>query len=186
MTRQEQSLPKRTLRITANAFGADPSQIPERSGVYLFYIAGGLRLLERTGYFDTDNRVPQERQGRLHLYTGAANDLRLRMKQHFERDWRSSTFRKSLLTIEYKRKAISKSRTDHCNVTDEASLTQWLRLNVTVEFQFTDEPFKREFNIIERCASPMNITWRRNHLYSRMLMAWRNEVFPPWRPGCHR
>src|SRR5437879_5401256 len=95
------NMPPKCNLIEANAFSADFPEIPERPGVYLFYLDGGTRLLNRTGYFDTDSRSPLARQGRTHLYTGAAHNLRLRMKQHLDRDWRGSTFRKSLLAVEF-------------------------------------------------------------------------------------
>lgn len=170
--------PKRTL-IQADALSVDFPEIPERSGVYLFYLDGGTRLLDRTGYFDTDLRSPLARHGRTHLYTGAAHNLRLRMKQHLDRDWRGSTFRKSLLAVEFARQAISRSRTPFSKVSDEQSLTMWLRSNMTVELQFTDTPFERERRLIKDGVSPLNITLRRDHPYSQRLMAWRMTAFPP-------
>lgn len=167
--------------IPADQIIADLNMVPDCPGVYLFFANGGTRLLEATSYFDLDCRSPASLHRRTHLYTGAANDLRLRMKQHFFRDWRSSTFRETLLAIERARKAISKSQTPASNITGEESLSDWLAHNVAVGIRLSKRPFELETQLIETQVSPFNITLRRSHPYSRALMQWRHEAFPRWR-----
>lgn len=167
--------------IPAHRLLADLGAVPDVPGVYLLFLNGGMRLLEATAYFDTDLRMPLTARGKQHLYTGAADNLRKRLEQHFWRDAGSSSFRKTLLSIEHARCAVSKSRTPCCKISGEDTLSTWLFKNALVAIDFTQKPFERERALITRYASPFNITLRRQHPYSRSLMAWRSVAFPHWR-----
>lgn len=164
----------------------DFASVPEEAGIYLIFLEGGMRLLEATDYFVTESDTPLEIDGRLHLYTGAATDLRKRLIQHFRRDAGSSSLRKTLLSIECAKRAVSKSGTEKCAVTDEKSLSTWLFRNCLVAVAPTPYPFQMERILVEHRISPFNITLRRKHRYSQSLMEWRNAAFPPWRPVSQR
>jgi hypothetical protein len=177
-------LPIKHLKlIPARKVLASLNCIPEEPGVYLFFLTGGTRLLEVTGYFDTDAREPLSAAGSQHLYTGAGHNLRKRLMQHFFRGAYSSSFRKTLLSIEHARRAVSKTQTLCCNVSGEATLSAWMFENVLVGFQSTSKPFEREREVIEQYVSPFNITLRRSHPYSKRLIGWRGAAFPPWQPA---
>ncbi len=167
--------------IPAKEITADLDKIPASSAVYLFFVNGGDRLLDATSYFDFGGSPPAMLGGHAHLYTGAATDLRLRMKQHFHRDRRASTFRETLLAIEQSRKAISKSLTPLSAVSCETTLNSWLFENITIGFRHSKRPFHLEYKILQTHASPFNITLRRSNAYARALMQWRHETFPRWR-----
>lgn len=172
--------------IPANKIARNLANVPTGPGVYMFFVRGGQRLLEQTSYFDLDGRAPAALDSHIHLYTGAANDLQLRMKQHFHRDRRSSTFRETLLAIEIARQAISKSLTPASMVTCEETLSRWLFENVIIGFRYFQRPFQLESELIEAHVSPFNITLRRTNPYARALMQWRHEAFPRWRHPSRR
>ena len=167
--------------IPARGLFANLDPVPEQPGVYLLFLTGGMSLLETTAYFDVDERHPASINGRAHLYTGAADNLRARLKQHLIRDRRASSFRQTLLAVEHARKAISRTLTPACKIVGEASLSEWLRENLTIGIQLAKRPFELESDLIGALVSPFNITLRRSHPYSRVLMHWRNVAFPPWR-----
>ncbi len=171
--------------IPGDEVADDPASVPDEAGIYLFFLNGGAHLLEATGYFTTESRAPLRADDRLHLYTGAANSLRKRLKQHFHRDMRSSSLRKTLLSIEHANRAISRSRTPKCAITGEDTLSAWLFRNALVAIASTPTPFELERLVLAEHASPFNINWRRANVYSRSLMAYRKVAFPPWRPA-HR
>src|ERR1700722_81715 len=77
-------------------------KIPPDPGVYLFFVRDGDKLLEETAYFDTDMKQPLVAEGWQNLYTGAANNLRFRVAQHFMTlNHENSSPRKTLLALEY-------------------------------------------------------------------------------------
>jgi predicted GIY-YIG superfamily endonuclease len=166
--------------IPARKLLANLNCIPALPGIYLFFLCGGTRLLEVTGYFDTDAREPLTIRDGQHLYTGATHDLRRRLEQHFFRDSSGSSFRKTLLSIEHARHGVSKSRTPSCKIKGEATLSKWLFENGLVAIQPVPQPFEREGELIGRYVSPLNITLRKQHPYSHALMGWRSVAFPPY------
>jgi hypothetical protein len=157
-----------------------PHSVPNKPGVYAFFLRGGTRLLEATSWFELDDRRPLSRRGHQHLYTGAADFLGERLKQHMRiGHLHNSSVRKSLLAIEYTTKALSRSGTPACEVRGQLSLTEWLRKNSTVGICFNSQPFELERMMLALHPSPLNITWRREHPYARQLSQWRCKVFPP-------
>lgn len=172
--------PRHLKLIPANRLADDLDAIPELPGVYLFFLNGGTRLLEETAYFEMDSRHPMSVDGRTHLYTGAAHNLRLRMKQHLRRGRLSSSFRQTLLAIERVHGAVSKSAMQSSAIDGEEPLSAWLHENLTIGIRLSTRPFALERRIIGSYVSPLNITLRRAHPYSRALMRWRTATFPPW------
>jgi predicted GIY-YIG superfamily endonuclease len=171
------NLPELNL-IPAARIWNDLEAIPERAGIYLFFFKGGANLLEATSYPASALTPFATRAGLTHMYTGAAIDLRRRMKQHLHRDYRGSSLRKTLIAVEYARKALSGSDRRSGKPISEKRLSVWLRENAYISIQPTDSPFEREREVLSSSASPLNITMRRNTEYSRALMQWRVEAFP--------
>jgi hypothetical protein len=153
--------------------------VPNEAGVYGFFIRGGTRLLEATGWFDLDSRRPLTVRRHQLLYVGAANWLGERLKQHMRTGHlENSSLRKTLLAIEYTTRALSRSGTPACRVRGQVTLTRWLRLNAIVGIRFTRNPFVVERHILEAHACPFNIQWRRQHAYAQALTKWKTETFP--------
>lgn len=155
-----------------------PSSIPDESGVYLFFFRGGRRILSALSYEDPGFRPLLSLGRRTHLYTGAARNLRERLRQHITADLTSSSLRLSLLAVEQSAHALSRSGTPACEVKGERTLNLWLQANATIAFELTTSPFLRERDILERCASPLNIVFRREHPFARRLSRWRQARFP--------
>lgn len=57
-------------------------------------------------------------------------------------------------------------------------LSDWIFDNVVFGYELSDEPVGRETALIYRMVSPFNIAHRRQHKYSKYLMAWRAIAFP--------
>src|SRR5690242_14663979 len=109
---QEPELKKLRL-LPAELVLRNPSRFPNGPGAYLFFFNGGTKLLTATAYFDCERRLPFTIRRRQHLYTGAARDIRVRLRQHMEADLTSSSLRLTLLAIEHRHRAISRSETPH-------------------------------------------------------------------------
>ena len=167
----------------ARTIVADEQQLPEKPGVYMFFVRGGNKILSATAYFDLGGRRPLTFRRRQHLYTGAALDLRRRLRQHMKLIELSS-LRRSLLAVERQRKAISLSGTPQCAVNGELSLTAWLCSNALVGIETVDEPFDRERQLLSECASPLNLTLRRQEPFARSLLAMRRAAFRDWDRHC--
>ena len=165
--------------LNAHDLLASLAAIPQRPGVYLLFLNGGMRLLRATGYFQVGPRRLISVQNAQHVYTGAAHNLRDRIEQHLRRDWRGSSFRKTLLAMQYARRAISKTRTPGSKVVGESTLTAWLRDNLRVAVIPTRAPFDVERKLIAATASPLNIAQRRRTGYPRRLAQWRRQAFAP-------
>jgi hypothetical protein len=155
-----------------------PELVPAKRGVYLLFLAGGQKLLERTGYFRTESKEPLSTDDQVHVYTGAAGDLRRRLLQHFVGDVRRSNLRKTLFAIERAKQAVSRTGTPRCHVTDEKSLGHWLYRNALVAVGCTNDPFGSERALLSRFSSPLNIRADRASAYSQALMGWREAAFP--------
>lgn len=179
MTRNEL---KKLVLLPARQLLRDPSKFPAAPGAYLFFFNGGTRLLEATSYFDCDPRPPVSNRGRQHLYTGAARDLRVRLRQHMEADVTSSSLRMTLLAIEQKDRAISRSETPDCAIKGEKTLTAWLCKNAYIGLVLNEDSFKQERELLEQYPSPFNIVMRRRHPYARALSKSRQSAFPAHSP----
>jgi hypothetical protein len=169
---------KKLVLLPASLVFQQPAAVPMEAGAYLFFFNGGMRLLEETSYFECDPRHPLCIEGREHLYTGAARDLRVRLRQHLESDLTSSSLRMTLLAIEQKKHAISRSETPDCGIKGEKTLTAWLCTNAYVGLVLSKDPFKQERELLERYPSPFNIVMRRQHPYARALSKLRQSAFP--------
>jgi hypothetical protein len=60
------------------------------------------------------------------------------------RDYRSSSLRKTLLSIESGCGAVSKTETAFCRIRSEPGLSKWLCRNALIGIEFTNSPFDRE------------------------------------------
>jgi hypothetical protein len=157
-----------------------PALLPNQPGAYLIFLAGGLRLLRATSYFDTDSRIPPTVGDYTLCYVGAASaSIRDRVKSHLGYHIGPSSLRMTLFAIENARRAISSSRTPFCRIIGPRSLSEWLVANALVVPLPCRNPFERERQLIEEHSVPFNINFRMQHLYSRLLMEWREGVALP-------
>jgi hypothetical protein len=157
--------------------------VPDKPGVYGFFLHGGTRLLELTSWFELDGRRPLTIRDHQLLYAGGALRLGERLKQHMRiGHLENSSLRKTLLAIEYARHAVSRSGTPACKVRGQISLTAWLRENAIVGIQFTRKPFVLERQILEAHACPFNVALRRETAYAKVLTRWKAETFPKDNP----
>lgn len=154
-----------------------PELVPAERGIYLVFLDGGRRLLEHTGYFRTETREPVSIGSKLHFYTGSAKNLRRRVVQHFVRDIRTSSLRKTLFSIEHAKQAISRSGTPRCHIRDEKTLSAWLFRNGSVAIGRAANPLAAERLLLQAFASPFNIKGRASP-YSDALAGWREAAFP--------
>lgn len=169
--------------IPAAKLTSEPGYLPDKPGVYLFFVRGGDSVLASTSYFETGGESPLRVRKHVHLYTGAARfSLVDRVLTNLHADVTSSSFCRSLLAIERMSRAISRSGTPDCAVVGERTLRVWLRRNALVGFEATDDPFGREHELLASFASPLNIALRRDTPHSRVLSEWRCTVFPPDQP----
>jgi predicted GIY-YIG superfamily endonuclease len=177
-------LPQLTV-IPAEILLSGETRVPEAPGVYLMFFRGGRQLLAATSYFDLDGRPTHTVRGRSHLYTGAADNLRRRLKQHMSQI-NGSSLRRTLLAIELGSGAISRSETPDCAVRGELTLTRWMRSNVLVGVRLTKAPFELERRLLAAHPSPFNLALRRRQKYAKALSALRQSVFPSgdtWKIG---
>jgi hypothetical protein len=141
--------------------------------LYAFMIRGGDQLLDASGYFDLGGKPPTSVEGYCHLYTGYTHQLSTRLKRHLKGDVRTSTLRKSLLSIDVlcvpKEKSILNSATPF----NEEPLNQWLATNAVVAVRRAECPELAEKDLLLRTASPLNITERKVQKYARRLIGLR-------------
>jgi hypothetical protein len=167
--------------IPAHKLRRGLNEIPPDPGVYLWFVRGGMSLLEQSSYFATPKSGDLLKiDAGVHLYTGAAHNLRYRISAHLQTTFADqSSPRKSLIALECRFGAVSKAVESIHDVVNDAGQTEWIFENVTIGIETNSDPFGREFQILQRYASPFNIAHRRTHRYSKWLMAWRAEAFPP-------
>jgi hypothetical protein len=166
--------------IPASDLRAGFQRIPPDPGVYLFFVRGGDKLLEETAYPDDDQLSGLTAQGWQHLYTGAATNLRFRVSQHFlALSEENSSPRKTLMAIEFLFGAVSNAVDSDIAITDHETMSEWMYENILVGFERHPKPFEREQHLLGRYKSPFNIAHRRRHAYSKWLMRWREDAFPP-------
>jgi predicted GIY-YIG superfamily endonuclease len=169
--------------FSAEVVVAAEERLPEQPGVYIFFVRGGNRLLRATSYYDLDGRHPLGFRRHHHLYTGAASDLRRRLKQHMA-FIAASSLRRSPFALEHYNRAISRSDTPGCMVKGERTLTEWLCRNALIGIELGEHPLERERYLLSRYASPLNLTLRRREPYARALSAMRRAAFPSSDIGC--
>jgi hypothetical protein len=89
-----------------------------------------------------------------------------------------SGLRKTLVAAEFACKAISSTGTPACNITDKASLDEWLLRNVNFAFISCDDARGHEQRMLRKIASPLNIRGQRSPTFAQQLLRWRYEHFP--------
>ena len=164
-------VPGRTARV-------NPVAIPDCSGVYAIVMPGGDHqvnkdLLRRAGEVDFFATWPV-------LYVGATDDsLRSRIKAHYCRDSRSSTFRRSLgafaadtLGLDIQRFPGSRVFCFH----DEAPLTAWLEAETIFGFCPSEEPFSLEKVVLSAAPGLFNLGQREPTPVTRVVRDLRQQA----------
>lgn len=154
-----------------------PNRIPDDEGLYYVFIEGGERLLRATSYFRFSRHKPLAHKRAVHVYTGATTHLRDRLRCHLHGGAEGSGLRKTLVSIERARKAISATKTSGCPIIDKRTLDKWMAQNVYFAFIPCRQALRQELRVLRTTASPLNI---RNALvpeYAQQLLRWRRQHF---------
>jgi hypothetical protein len=154
-------------------------QIPEVSGVYMVF-GDSAEVLEGTGYDTMENRDPFRVAGADLLYVGSSTTLRTRIARHLRDDSRTSSLRMSLGTV----LRFKLDLTVHPHLTKhyfdfgpgEARLTRWLCENTAMAIWPCAHALDLEKALIRNIPTPMNISDRRTHPFSRYLMGLRRRL----------
>jgi hypothetical protein len=153
--------------------------LPDRPAAYLILIQDGDRILETAGYFDVESRLPLQAEQFVHLYTGASTEWGTRVRRHLTGDCWTSTFRRSLLSMERQVLALSNAALGPMAVVDsEASLTLWLAEHALIGVKECFDPFATEMKVLKSESTPLNIDGRRRAPFSIRLRHYRNAEFP--------
>ena len=173
--------------VSARDFLSNPKLVPSSPGVYCLFARSGTSLLSSAGYFP-DPRLPAWNvDGHTHIYTGEGIGLRKRVSQHLIGDISDSTFRGSVLAINWK---AGEQRGDANPFTSraetEAALSEWLENEVVIGFKACGYTRQHQNALLARTASPLNIADREKTPFARLLEQMRSEfvtdVVSGWEP----
>jgi hypothetical protein len=159
--------------VPARVILRDPTVIPDTEGVYYAFLEGGMDLLSATSYFEYASRDPLTHDGAAHLYTGASINMRARLLCHLIGGEEQSGFRKTLMAVEFARKAISETKTPGSHVTNNRSLSGWLSSNAQFAFVPCSDAKTQERQLLRGIPSPLNIRNQRSPEFARQLLGWR-------------
>src|SRR5258706_12156897 len=121
---------------SANDLSQDVAPIADvGAAIYAFLFRDGDWLLKASGYFELGGKPPVCVGGYSHLYTGQTYDLARRIKNHLRGDVRTSTLRKSLLSIDTLCLTAGRPVLKNAAPHNEALLTKWLAANGVVAFR---------------------------------------------------
>ena len=155
-------LTKREKIISYEDISENTSLAPFRSGIYGWYFK------EAPPCVPTDGCVV--RDGKTLLYIGQTTCLNDRMKNHRARTGDSSTLRRSLNTLFYKKKLLTKTDSDK-----KEQLNDWMKENAFVCWVKHEAPYDIEEYIITRSCLPLNIKHNERHPFSQKLKSMRNQ-----------
>jgi len=153
-------------------------RLPNDPGVYLIFILAGIRLLRATSFFDTTAQVPPSAGAYMLLYVGAAQHQHPRQGEGALCD-RQRAFLSPADTVCDRTRAardFGVPLPPSCRVVGPESLSAWLFANALIVALPCAKPLERERWLIEEYGSPLNINWRQQHMFSRLLMEWREAV----------
>ncbi len=154
-------LTKREKIISYADISADTSLAPFRSGIYGWYFK------EAPPCVPTDGCVV--RDGKTLLYIGQTTSLNERMKNHRALTGHGSTLRRSLNTLFYKKKLLTKTDSDK-----KERLNDWMKENAFVCCVKHETPYNIEEDIITRSWLPLNIDYS-SHPFSQKLKSMRKQ-----------
>lgn len=150
--------------------------LPERYGTYLVLIRGGDRILELTGYFAFHDRLPYQRRGYWHLYTGSGYQWGRRVRHHLCGDSHKSNLRCTLEALELVHRALSRANITPWFGEGDERLTRWLNRNALIGISECGDPKTLEKMILESTASPLNIDQRKWCPFGRRLIEIRAQA----------
>ena len=134
-------------------------------GVYLILLQGGDILF---GDFDTLPLLASE--GYYHAYTGESIGIRSRLLHHLTGTIRESTFRESLLALQFSRAVLWAEQI--AGLGDlEARLSAWLVDNACVAYRVRNYIRDGEQEMLTRSASPLNLSGRPKDQFAKRLKA---------------
>lgn len=151
--------------------------LPQSPAVYLFLVRDGDVILETSGYFDHESKLPRRVDAHYHLYTGASATWGARVESHLVRDAWASTLRRTLVSLEQRFSSITSVGLGGVDGSEEG-LSSWLAAHARIAVAECSDPFDQERAILRSEPSPLNIDGRRLHAYSQVLQRARNAAFP--------
>jgi hypothetical protein len=150
--------------------------LPKQFGTYLVLIRGGDRLLEMAGYFVYHERLPYQRWGYSHLYTGSGYEWGRRVRHHLAGNNYNSNLRCTLEALEQVTSAISRSGATPWTGDGDDRMTRWLLTNALIGICECRDPKTLEKAILESTPSPLNIDQRKWDPFGKHLLEVRAEA----------
>jgi len=174
---------------TCSAILADPELVPDRPGLYAILLEQADALDEACSEHGV--ALPPVRLGRRRvIYVGASQDsLRLRLKFHFGRDARTSTFRMTLGALLARQLQLRATPTPGKKYfrfggrAEEGALTAWLKENVSVAVAEHADPFPWERRCIGSLEPLLNIRHQPDGDRARRLVEARDLCAAPLSAG---
>src|SRR5690349_12542164 len=168
----------------ADALVGQLATMPAAAGTYIVLIRAGDRLLELAGYFDHHERLPYQRRGFYHLYTGCGRIWSRRVKHHLTGSFGSSNLRWTLHALDAAAEVILRSGvTPWCHSDVQERITRWLLTNALVGVCECENPWMLEKALLEGEPSPLNIDQRRSDPFAQRIIAARADALMAARGG---
>ena len=171
---------------TADEFLATQKDVPNCPGVYALFARDGEALIQKAGFPDSSPSFNWTREGALHIYTGETYGLRDRIVEHLCGVAGASTFRETLMAIDWHAAAAAGLPIRPDRASAEASLSAWMRENIVVGYRKCGYVRDVEAAILAATASPLNIARaggspRIAHLKA-IKKTFRSQVSDHWAP----
>ena len=148
-----------------NDFLANPGQIRNTVGVYVFFLRDLSKLFTRAGVSPGASLSGFSVDGCEHAYTGRSVAMRSRALLHLCGSLQDSAMREGLLALHLSGTALWESDNNAELSVWEEKLTEWLAQNTIVGFRLCErvgEVTKVEQNLIARLPSPFNTEYNRD------------------------
>lgn len=171
--------------VSAEAFLADPTLVPDGPGVYAVFLRGGREVLQASGYIEHRDQPLWTHEGADHAYTGETYGIRTRLREHLKGDVYTSSFRETLMALQIE---VSLSHPWEGVAEQQAGmergLTDWLRNTAVIGWKSCGYVKDVEDAILDTSASPLNIVRHQPTGYTRLLQAlrrrFRAEIMDHW------
>lgn len=164
--------------IPASVVLSNSDAAPDEEGVYYVFFNGGLRLLKAISYFDCWSQPPLSHEGSVRLYTGSSLRMRTRAMCHLRGGSEQSGLRKTLAAVQLAKRAISRTRTEHCTVKDKQTLDAWMLANTQFAFVGCSDAARHEKQLLKWIISPLNIQYQSKREFADRLLDWRRMYYP--------
>jgi hypothetical protein len=166
----------RTFVLDVKSVQEWPERVPDVPGIYAIFLKDSERLLQRWGFFELEQLEPIRLMEATLFYIGSSNNLRRRLKSHFGRNSKGSSFRMTLgllLTDELSLRVRITEDRPYFGFDDEARLANWIGEYAIVMVRPCASHTALEARLVRRLPLPLNIAERRRQPLARHLLALR-------------